>query len=80
MMYMEMHAHSTLAFRKEKEKKHRVTHPTIAQTYIHVHIARYTHVHVYRCMYMYIYMYVHGTCCCVLFRVFCCLCVLLGSC
>ena len=29
-IYVELHVHSTLAFRKQKEKKGKVTHPTIA--------------------------------------------------
>ena len=66
-MYMEIHVHSTLA----KEKKGKVTHPTIAQTNKHI-IARDTWmpslenwggglkifcVHVYIYMYMYIINY-----------------------
>ena len=31
-IYMEVHVHSTLAFRKQKEKRGKVTHTTIAQT------------------------------------------------
>ena len=30
------HVHSTLALRKQKEKKGKVTHPTIAQTNKHI--------------------------------------------
>ena len=46
-MTMEIHVHSTLALRKQKEKKGKVTHPTIAQTnkrtciiYIYIYIVR----------------------------------------
>ena len=31
-IHMEVHVHSTLAFRKQKEKRGKVTHTTIAQT------------------------------------------------
>ena len=34
-LYMEIHVHSTLALRNQKEKKGEVTHPTIAQTNIY---------------------------------------------
>ena len=34
-LYMEIHVHSIPALRKQKEKKGKVTHPTIAQTNKH---------------------------------------------
>ena len=45
VIYMEIHVHSTLSLRNQKEKKGEVTHPTIAQTNKHtciytVHVAR----------------------------------------
>ena len=40
--------HSTLAYRKKKEKRGEVTHPTIAQTNmytVYVHVVHAVHVH-----------------------------------
>ena len=36
--HMEIHVHSTLAFRKQKEKKGKVTRPTIAQTNMYMYL------------------------------------------
>ena len=47
MMYMAIYVNSTLALRKQKEKKGKVTHPTIAQTnkrikkYVHGRVLQY---------------------------------------